>query len=114
MARQARHVNAYFREQRNPGRRSHWRETRSMFLLSQGPIQHTKRNQNLSFTNVKHVVTTLDAQPSVNNGIVVLVTGQLQVQEIFNTVAIPCSPCPDRGRGKADELYTGLSIVARG
>ncbi|CAF9921742.1 MAG: Nuclear transport factor 2 [Gomphillus americanus] len=47
---------------------------------TQGAAAIGEKLANLSFTNVKHVVTTLDAQPSVNNGIVVLVTGQLQTE----------------------------------
>ena len=35
--------------------------------------------QGLPFQKVKHVVGTLDAQPSVNDGIFILVTGQLLV-----------------------------------
>lgn len=36
---------------------------------------------NLPFQQVKHQVSTLDAQPSVNGGVLVLVTGQLLVDE---------------------------------
>ncbi|KAH8666332.1 nuclear transport factor 2 [Xylariales sp. PMI_506] len=35
----------------------------------------------LPFQSVKHQVSTLDAQPSVNGGVLVLVTGQLLVDE---------------------------------
>ncbi|ORY62491.1 uncharacterized protein BCR38DRAFT_438839 [Pseudomassariella vexata] len=35
----------------------------------------------LPFEKVKHQVATLDAQPSVNGGVLVLVTGQLLVDE---------------------------------
>ncbi|RYP50000.1 hypothetical protein DL769_011012 [Monosporascus sp. CRB-8-3] len=36
---------------------------------------------NLPFEKVKHQVSTLDAQPSINGGILVLVTGQLLVDD---------------------------------
>ncbi|KAK7752202.1 Nuclear transport factor 2 [Diatrype stigma] len=36
---------------------------------------------NLPFQKVKHQVSTLDAQPGVNGGVLVLVTGQLLVDE---------------------------------
>ncbi|CAK7206563.1 Nuclear transport factor 2 [Sporothrix eucalyptigena] len=35
----------------------------------------------LPFQRIKHVVNVLDAQPTINDGVIVLVSGQLQVDE---------------------------------
>ncbi|KAJ3956348.1 Nuclear transport factor 2 [Colletotrichum tropicale] len=44
-------------------------------------IAHSFTPQSLPFEKVKHQVSTLDAQPSLEGGIVILVTGQLLVDE---------------------------------
>ena len=52
----------------------HWIENRLVQILTRG--------QDLPFQNVKHRVDTLDAQPSNEaGGIIVLVTGALQVED---------------------------------
>ena len=38
-------------------------------------------SQSLPFQRIKHVPQEIDAQPSFNNGVLVLVTGQLQVDD---------------------------------
>ena len=43
-------------------------------------------SQSLPFQKVKHAVGTLDAQPSVNGGIVILITGQLLVRPLHKPV----------------------------
>ncbi|KAI9900559.1 hypothetical protein N3K66_004821 [Trichothecium roseum] len=57
----------------------------SMLTFESSPLlgdkSITEKLVSLPFTKVKHQVSTLDAQPAANNGIVILVTGQLLVDE---------------------------------
>ncbi|KAI0175075.1 hypothetical protein LQW54_012955 [Pestalotiopsis sp. IQ-011] len=48
---------------------------------TQGATAIVEKLAGLPFQQVKHQVSTLDAQPSVNGGVLVLVTGQLLVDE---------------------------------
>ncbi|KAK6082904.1 nuclear transport factor 2 [Seiridium cupressi] len=48
---------------------------------TQGGAAIVEKLASLPFQQVKHQVATLDAQPSVNGGVLVLVTGQLLVDE---------------------------------
>ncbi|KAJ1324917.1 NTF2 domain-containing protein [Microdochium nivale] len=48
---------------------------------SMGVASIVEKLVGLPFEKVKHQVTTLDAQPSVGGGVLVLVTGQLLVDE---------------------------------
>ena len=50
------------------------------------PWVTTNTAQTLPFEKVKHNLSTLDAQPA-NNGVLILVTGQLLVQLYFIFVA---------------------------
>jgi len=44
--------------------------------------------QSLPFQKVKHVINTQDAQPSTNGGIVILITGQLLVCRVPDTLVL--------------------------
>ncbi|KAL5606288.1 hypothetical protein BROUX41_002703 [Berkeleyomyces rouxiae] len=46
-----------------------------------GAVSITEKLSGLPFHKVKHVVSTLDAQPTVQDGVLVMVTGQLLVDE---------------------------------
>ena len=48
------------------------------------PIQANNTPQSLPFQKVVHKVGTLDAQPNPNGGAIILVTGQLLVDEEQN------------------------------
>lgn len=57
-------------------------EIEKIFALSQGPgITNEKTSHSLPFQKFKHQVSSLDAQPSHGNTIVVLLTGTLLVSE---------------------------------
>lgn len=45
----------------------------------------TERSQGLPFQAVKHQVSTLDAQPTLEGGIMILVTGALLVRRTKHT-----------------------------
>ncbi|KJR79836.1 nuclear transport factor 2 [Sporothrix schenckii 1099-18] len=46
-----------------------------------GAVAIVEKLKNLPFQRVKHVTSTLDPQPTVGDGVIVLVTGQLQVDD---------------------------------
>lgn len=45
----------------------------------QGKVNIVKHLEGLSFKKVKHVIQTIDCQPSVSNGVMVFVSGELYV-----------------------------------
>ncbi|EEY23205.1 nuclear transport factor 2 [Verticillium alfalfae VaMs.102] len=51
----------------------------SSSVLGATPI--TEKLSSLPFEKVKHQVSTLDSQPTVEGGIIILITGQLLVDE---------------------------------
>ncbi|KAL1888494.1 Nuclear transport factor 2 [Sporothrix stenoceras] len=46
-----------------------------------GAAAIVEKLKNLPFQRVKHVTSTIDPQPTIADGVIVLVTGQLQVDE---------------------------------
>mmetsp|Transcript_5698 Transcript_5698/g.7966 ORF Transcript_5698/g.7966 Transcript_5698/m.7966 type:complete len:125 (-) Transcript_5698:55-429(-) len=64
----------------------------------QGPENIVNKLNSLTFQTVKHGITTIDAQPSPGNGILVFVTGNLVVDneqniikfsQVFNLMPLP-------------------------
>ncbi|PFX33201.1 nuclear transport factor 2-like [Stylophora pistillata] len=60
-------------------------ESQSMLTFEgdqfQGREPIMKKLTGLPFTTVKHVITTIDCQPSTDNGVVVFVVGQLKTDD---------------------------------
>ncbi|KAF5324542.1 hypothetical protein D9611_004249 [Ephemerocybe angulata] len=63
----------------------------SMLTFEGSPIQGTtnilEKLTSLPFQTVKHIVTTMDVQPTTDGKILVLVTGMLQVDDSPNPLA---------------------------
>jgi len=47
----------------------------------QGPANIIEKLSNLPFTAIQHIVTKLDAMPTPNGGVIIMVNGQLKADE---------------------------------
>jgi len=55
----------------------------SIFFVVHGVISYLFLQEKLRFQAIRHVVTKIDCQPTAENGVVMLVTGQLKVLSVL-------------------------------
>jgi len=67
--------------------------------------------QSLSFQRVVHAATKIDCQPAPDNGVLVMVMGQLQVPPSLDTRAAPHRAAPARVHEAAPIAASALHVV---
>jgi hypothetical protein len=77
------------------------------------PIAVSNMEKTLPFQQIKHQISTLDAQPSIGGGIVVMVTGALMVRYLSYIRSKRADSLIGRGSRPTYELCSGFSVNAR-
>ena len=60
----------------------------------QGPAAITQKLTSLPFQQCQHRISSLDGQPSLSQGILIFVTGQIMVRIVLHSVSLMPLPSP--------------------